>query len=1124
MHYDFSYKNAHHLSYRNESAEFVLDMWQLYNSINSTAMELRARESVQFVFHTILRSLQEIPLFQTLKAKMARGELKGQLAEYVKKLHNFIQDYLSDMKGHGLKDRLKIVFIMITEKYDQYAKRIYLKARESIEAFTYRLGEWFYTKWRAVYNNYKPHILRTFDDVETNAWNFAENLIGWMKQLGLEVKSSAYYQRIQELVTYLENIYKDFSEKSKRENLEEYYTMLLGKIKNGAKTFLDFVAPFMEDWGGELSKAWKTLMQFRAARRVKEVVIIAINKHGASASVGGPKPKKARKAITLETKIAILKKFDEGVRVKDIANWFSLSPSTVEAKDVDELLESHSEELSVEDLREIEQQQAVEGDASEEDLETEQQLHLTRKIMSDVFSKIDSGVQEMVIWTVQYVNISGQLMDAIAFLLEHGWTIFTQTGVDASQRYIRAKTMFRCTPEKGELELVQKLPLDWHAFDHRPSWQDLPEYTRITKAFNFFSTSSNTTMFKLWHKMVKLRFSPSSLFPPFAATGYMIGEQHFITFDQRHLEYKGRCQHLLVADMVGGKWAVSVNYHQHSSRTIIIYTHDAYIEIAKDFRVSVNGVATELPVSVASVYVHRSLHALHLDSQLYGFRVNWNLAQDVTSITINGLYFGKTGGLLGLYNYEPYDDFMSPSGELQNDGTVMAESWDVSPVHCVSTGNIGRLPSKVPIEACTHLFQSKGSPLKGCFYEVDSNPYMDICLVDHRTHTPTELNTCTAAAAYMEACAVNSIPIKIPSYCVQCEYMNNDMQTMTLEEGVPVVLEQHDILKSTDVVIIIEAQHCNAILSEKKPVNRFGTFIKEINEELQTKAFTMYAIVVYGGEPPFSMPVVATVNNQIFTDASNIDQALDHISFMTADYSEDGAYSYDAFSAYQYAASLDFRAGVTISFIHFPCQSCKPFFSSMDYSTMYHILLEYSVTLHVFNQALFDIPKATARKKLLGIDRELAYTMKDAKRSDIRGDRALKSQVSVPKDKLGYCAPLAHQTNGTIFTSAALFIPRKQASRANRIKKKIQKLAIVFGRRLAKTAYPREKKRCVCIPRGPDGGGIIECDNWGSEQLSFLRDYGYNMDISYTPENNSREVGSCVERGADGECLRSIEN
>lgn len=34
----------------------------------------------------------------------------------------------------------------------------------------------------------------------------------------------------------------------------------------------------MEDWGGELEKAWNTLMQFAPARRLKEAVVIAINK------------------------------------------------------------------------------------------------------------------------------------------------------------------------------------------------------------------------------------------------------------------------------------------------------------------------------------------------------------------------------------------------------------------------------------------------------------------------------------------------------------------------------------------------------------------------------------------------------------------------------------------------------------------------------------------------------------------------------------------------------------------------------------------------------------------------------------------------------------------------------
>lgn len=77
-----------------------------------------------------------------------------------------------------------------------------------------------------------------------------------------------------------------------------------------------------------------------------------------------------------------------------------------------------------------------------------------------------------------------------------------------------------------------------------------------------------------------------------------------------------------------------------------------------------------------------------------------------------------------------------------------------------------------------------------------------------------------------------NLPVKWHVLFLRCEYMNNYMQRFTLEEGVPVVLEESDILKSTDVVIILEAHHCNTILAEKKPINRFGTFIKELNEEL----------------------------------------------------------------------------------------------------------------------------------------------------------------------------------------------------------------------------------------------------------------------------------------------------
>ena len=46
-------------------------------------------------------------------------------------------------------------------------------------------------------------------------------------------------------------------------------------------------------------------------------------------SDSGSMPKKPRKSITLQTKIDVLKKADEGMRLKELQNLFGLAASTV---------------------------------------------------------------------------------------------------------------------------------------------------------------------------------------------------------------------------------------------------------------------------------------------------------------------------------------------------------------------------------------------------------------------------------------------------------------------------------------------------------------------------------------------------------------------------------------------------------------------------------------------------------------------------------------------------------------------------------------------------------------------------------------------------------------------------
>ena len=47
------------------------------------------------------------------------------------------------------------------------------------------------------------------------------------------------------------------------------------------------------------------------------------------------------------------------------------------------------------------------------------------------------------------------------------------------------------------------------------------------------------------------------------------------------------------------------------------------------------------------------------------------------SVTISGWYFGKTGGLLGIYDNEPSNDWMTPERDVVDDIKTFATSWQV---------------------------------------------------------------------------------------------------------------------------------------------------------------------------------------------------------------------------------------------------------------------------------------------------------------------------------------------------------------------------------------------------------------------------------------------------------------
>ncbi len=146
----------------------------------------------------------------------------------------------------------------------------------------------------------------------------------------------------------------------------------------------------------------------------------------------------------------------------------------------------------------------------------------------------------------------------------------------------------------------------------------------------------------------------------------------------------------------------------------------------------------------------------------------------VCSVTLSGWYYGKTGGLLGVYDNEPSNDLMTPEREFVADGDRFASSWAVG--HCPTTFGYtedAAATSHSDMTTCQRLFSSPSSPLQPCFNRVPAAPFSRLCLSDLRrlSNDPlkSELGPCKAAAAYIERCRLDGVEIYSPQECVSCK-------------------------------------------------------------------------------------------------------------------------------------------------------------------------------------------------------------------------------------------------------------------------------------------------------------------------------------------------------------------
>lgn len=179
-----------------------------------------------------------------------------------------------------------------------------------------------------------------------------------------------------------------------------------------------------------------------------------------------------------------------------------------------------------------------------------------------------------------------------------------------------------------------------------------------------------------------------------------------------------------------------------------------------------------------------------------------------------------------------------------------------------------------------------------------------------------------------------------------------------------------------------------------------------------------------------------------------------------------GGSTSDIYYALQFAGRLNFRPGVSKTFVLVTCSS-----QDMDgtlYGDSLTMIKEQNITVHHLSPRDFHFKgmsdtKRAAMSKMYGYDEDGFFTKSSLHQpGEKKGDRALRRQLRLPKD---YLSALARESGGTVFNLQRFDVEDKLTAKM---------AATVLSKQVALRAEPSPCQVCDCLPNR-DGKGHLQC-------------------------------------------------
>ncbi|XP_048869418.1 alpha-tectorin-like [Brienomyrus brachyistius] len=246
---------------------------------------------------------------------------------------------------------------------------------------------------------------------------------------------------------------------------------------------------------------------------------------------------------------------------------------------------------------------------------------------------------------------------------------------------------------------------------------------------------------------------------------YAVGDPHYFTFDGFMYDFQGTCRYVLASlcnDTSGLQdFQVEARNEPWMGMTvsitvevfIMVYGYQVDIKSAEYGIVWVDGVSRSLPVSLNNgrVLINQN-GAQTIVSVDFGLTVSYD-GYYFAFIILPANYRGKTRGLCGNFNGDPFDDFISRSGELLGSASQFGDDWRVPGNYTCSSREPNNFCSdQTTIESMCQILHSAEGPFAFCNEYVDPEPYFNYCVYDGCVSANQDSVVCQIIQNYVAVC------------------------------------------------------------------------------------------------------------------------------------------------------------------------------------------------------------------------------------------------------------------------------------------------------------------------------------------------------------------------------------